>query len=176
MGRSTGRGSENDLAEPLEKPRRQLWGKLWAGVMVVIAGGACTSLVEPPADGLQEPVIPVVGGEKPAPDASRPALPSLPFLKQTMPVDAVAQHQGQTVEIVGEVQRQVPLVNRRLYQVQDSTASIWVEVTQADSPEIAVGDRITAKGIVAYQEIQISGSNLSEYYLQADRIQTEADN
>ena len=96
-------------------------------------------------------------------------LPSLPFSKQTTSIESLGQA-SQTVEIVGQVRRSVPLIDGRLYQVQDDTGSIWVAVDRSVvESAFAAGNRIAVRGTVTYKEILIDGANLSEYYLQAER-------
>lgn len=126
----------------------------------------------------------------PVPDAVAPAsvptqqaeparnisLPSLPFGQRMASIEALSQRQGESVTVAGDVRRQVPLVAGQLYQLQDNTGSVWVVVADGNNTTEAsaiVGSRVTVQGTVLYEEIQINGSNLSEYYIQADRVQIE---
>ena len=141
------------------------WG--WAGGLLLIGGSlACTPAADLPV------AAPEASTVKQAPDRNF-SLPSLPFAQQTQSIDSLSQSQGQTVTVAGAVQRQVPLVAGQLYQIRDATGQVWI-AAGANGADIAVGDRITVKGTVRYQEIQISGSNLSEYYIQSEQIQVEA--
>ena len=100
------------------------------------------------------------------------SLPALPFAQQPMTIDSLSQRQGQSVIFQGDVRRQVPLVSGQLYQVQDNTGSIWV-VTHGAAVDVAIGNAVTVQGTVQYKDIQISGSNLSEYYIEAERFQID---
>ena len=138
------------------------------GSLLAIAGLACSPIAEPTAT----LSTPAASTAQPAEPSRTIALPTLPFTKQTATIDSVGQRNGEAVTVVGEVRRQVPLVAQQLYQLQDSTGSVWVAA--ADDSTVTVGDRVTINGTVIYKDIQINGANLSEYYIQADRLQAES--
>ncbi|BAY13335.1 hypothetical protein [Calothrix sp. NIES-2098] len=68
-----------------------------------------------------------------------------------------------TVYIQGKVERQVPLVKRWAYQIDDSTGKIWVVTNQN---KLAKGEQVVIKGKVRYQSIPLAGQELGEVYLE----------
>lgn len=144
------------------------YGSVASWSLILGIGLACTPVSEP---AVMSPAVstPVQQAEP----ARGIALPTLPFRKQAMTIDTLPQRSGEAVTIVGAVRRQVPLIEGQLYQVQDSTGSVWV-VTAGESAAVALGDRVSVQGTVLYQDIQVEGSNLSEYYVQAEQFQPEA--
>lgn len=77
------------------------------------------------------------------------------------------------VYLQGKVTRQVPLVDWTMYQLQDSTGSIWV---LARKTELQLADRVTIQGKVHYQSIPINSKEFGEIYIeeqkQLERIPT----
>jgi hypothetical protein len=67
-----------------------------------------------------------------------------------------------TVYLRGQVNDRVPLINAQVYQLQDSTGTIWV-LTDKATPK--VGDRIYIKGQVQYEKIPIDGQDFGEAYI-----------
>lgn len=74
-----------------------------------------------------------------------------------------------TVQIKGRIVQQVPLVDGRLYELQDETGSIWV-VADAASEALVVGNTIQVQGTVAYENIAIAGQEQGELYIQEQQI------
>jgi len=78
-----------------------------------------------------------------------------------------------TVYLRGKVVRQVPLVDWRMYQLQDSTGKIWVLTNKAD---LRLQDQILIQGKVRYHSIPIEGKDFGEVYVeeqqQLERIPT----
>ncbi|OUL23351.1 hypothetical protein [Nostoc sp. 106C] len=70
-----------------------------------------------------------------------------------------------TVYIQGKVERQVPLVKRWAYQIDDSTGKIWVVTHQN---KLAKGEQVVIKGKVRYQSIPLAGKELGEVYVEED--------
>lgn len=68
-----------------------------------------------------------------------------------------------TVYIQGKVEKQVPLLQRRLYQINDSTGKIWVITNQTGLRE---GDQVVIKGQLRYQNIPLGGKEYGEVYLE----------
>ena len=76
------------------------------------------------------------------------------------------QQQQQTERIVhiqGKVVRQVPLMQKQAYEIQDQTGSIWI-VTQKDAPKS--GAAVLIKGKVRYQQIPSGNQSLGEIYIE----------
>ena len=68
-----------------------------------------------------------------------------------------------TVYIQGKVEKQVPLLQRRVYQINDSTGKIWVITNQTGLRE---GDQVVIKGQLRYQNIPLGGKEYGEVYLE----------
>jgi len=75
------------------------------------------------------------------------------------------QNQQATVYIQGKVERQVPLVKKWVYQIDDSTGKIWVVTNQT---KLAKGDQVVIKGKVRYQSIPLAGKEFGEVYVEED--------
>jgi hypothetical protein len=90
---------------------------------------------------------------------------SLPFGHRKSNISTLAQEHrdGQTVYVQGTVQQQAPLLEGTLYQLQDTTGSIWIS-TQQSPP--APGEAIAIKGTLRYKSILINGIDIGEYYLE----------
>jgi hypothetical protein len=56
----------------------------------------------------------------------------------------------------------VPLIKAQVYQLQDSTGTIWV-LTDKATPKVS--DRIYIKGQVQYEKIPIDGQDFGEAYI-----------
>ncbi len=70
------------------------------------------------------------------------------------------------VYLQGKVTRQVPLVDWMVYQLQDSTGTIWV---LARKTGLQLADRVTIQGKVHYQSIPISGKDFGEMYIEEEK-------
>lgn len=68
-----------------------------------------------------------------------------------------------TVNLQGKVIKQVPLLLQRVYQLQDSTGTIWV-LTNQTTPQ--PGDQVSITGQVHYQSIPLAGKEFGEVYLE----------
>ncbi|MBW4489202.1 MAG: hypothetical protein KME12_15540 [Trichocoleus desertorum ATA4-8-CV12] len=73
------------------------------------------------------------------------------------------QQMDRVVYIQGNVVRQVPLMQKQAYEIQDRTGSIWI-VTQNQAPKS--GKAVLVKGKVRYQQIPVGGQNLGEVYIE----------
>lgn len=73
------------------------------------------------------------------------------------------QNKEPTVYIRGKVIRQVPLVDWRVYQLQDATGSIWVLSKKTD---LKPTEQVLIKGKVRHQSIPIAGKDFGEVYLE----------
>ena len=67
------------------------------------------------------------------------------------------------VYVQGKVERKVPLLERQIYQIDDSTGKIWVLTNQKGWK---VGEKVVVKAIPQFQSIPISGTDLGEVYLE----------
>jgi hypothetical protein len=70
---------------------------------------------------------------------------------------------NKTVQIEGTVQQHAPLLASTLYLLEDGTGKVWV---LSSAPPPTVGDKVQVSGIVHYEQIVVSGADISEYYLQ----------
>lgn len=68
-----------------------------------------------------------------------------------------------TVYLQGKVAKQVPLVERRVYQLQDLSGTIWVLTNQT---ALKQGDKVLVKGKVRYQSIPLAGKDFGEVYVE----------
>ncbi|MDF5725584.1 MAG: hypothetical protein PUP91_35085 [Rhizonema sp. PD37] len=68
-----------------------------------------------------------------------------------------------TVYIQGKVERQVQLVQRQAYQINDSTGKIWAITNQTG---LQKGDEVVIKGKVRYESIFLAGKDYGEVYLE----------
>ncbi len=67
------------------------------------------------------------------------------------------------VYVSGKVERKVPLLEKQMYQIEDSTGKIWVLTNQKNWK---VGDKVVVKAIPQYESIPISGAELGQVYLE----------
>src|SRR6476646_2673273 len=76
-------------------------------------------------------------------------------------IQALQQQQkmDRVVYIRGNVVRQVPLIQKQAYEIQDRTGSIWI-VTQKQAPKS--GEAVLVKGKVRYQQISSGNKSLGE--------------
>lgn len=72
------------------------------------------------------------------------------------------QDQQATVYVQGKVEQRVPLLQGQVYQVNDSTGSIWVVSKQNNLKE---GNSAIFQGKVRYESIAIAGQEFGEVYL-----------
>ncbi len=68
-----------------------------------------------------------------------------------------------TLYLQGKVAKQVPLLERRVYQLQDLTGTIWVSTNQSD---LWPGDQVLVKGKLRYQSIPLAGKDFGEVYIE----------
>lgn len=69
----------------------------------------------------------------------------------------------QTVYLQGTVGDRAPLLDGQLYQLKDSTGSIWV---LSQTQGLDTGEQIRIRGRVRYQEIEVAGQDLGEVYIE----------
>jgi uncharacterized protein YdeI (BOF family) len=74
-----------------------------------------------------------------------------------------AQQQNTTVYIQGKVAKQAPLLQKRLYQLDDSTGKIWVLTSETNWQE---GQQVVVKGKLNYKNITLAGKELGEIYVE----------
>lgn len=75
------------------------------------------------------------------------------------------QEDNTTVYIQGRVDKQVPLLKRRAYQINDSTGKIWVITNQHNWKQ---GDKVVVKGKIKHQSIALAGKEYGEVYLEEE--------
>ncbi len=89
---------------------------------------------------------------------------NLPVGINVTPIDQINQQQDNTsVYIQGKVEKLVPLVKQRAYQIKDSTGKIWVVSNQTN---FKVGDRVVIKGTVRNKSIPLAGKDYGEVYIE----------
>lgn len=76
------------------------------------------------------------------------------------------QNTESTVYLRGKVIRQVPLVDWRVYQLQDTTGSIWV---LSKKTNLRPQEQVLIKGKVRHQSIPIAGKDFGEVYLEEEQ-------
>lgn len=73
-----------------------------------------------------------------------------------------------TIQVVGVVQQQIPLLEKWLYQIEDDSGSLWV-LTSSSPPSI--GAEVTLKAQVQYESILMQGMDIGEHYaLELERL------
>lgn len=68
-----------------------------------------------------------------------------------------------TVYLQGKVTKQVPLIDWWVYQLQDSTGTIWVLTNRTG---IQQGDKVLVKGKLRYHSIPLAGKDFGEVYVE----------
>jgi hypothetical protein len=71
-----------------------------------------------------------------------------------------------TVRLQGTVGSQAPLIDARLYQLQDATGTIWV---LSRKPPLQPGQQVLIQGQVRYQPIEIAGQDLGDVYIEEEQ-------
>lgn len=82
--------------------------------------------------------------------------------------DLKPQDRNATVYVRGKVVKQVPLLGQQVYQLQDSTGTIWV-LTNQTTPQS--GDEVLLKAQVIYQSIPLAGREFGEVYLEQEQLE-----
>lgn len=77
-------------------------------------------------------------------------------------IKATPNKQG-TVYVQGKVERKVPLLNSRVYLINDTTDQIWVVTNQSNFQE---GESVVIKGKLLYKSIPIASQEFGEVYLE----------
>jgi hypothetical protein len=73
------------------------------------------------------------------------------------------QQNNSTVYIQGKIEKHAPLLNKHVYQLNDSTGKILVLTNQKG---LKVGSQIVMKGQLRYKSIPLAGQELGEAYLE----------
>jgi len=86
------------------------------------------------------------------------------FGRNITPIQEIkpTQDQKATVYVQGKVEKRVPLLQGQVYQVNDSTGSMWVVSKQDNLQE---GESAVFQGKVRYESITIGGQQFGEVYL-----------
>lgn len=92
-------------------------------------------------------------------------LPGLSWLEGARSIQAIQQAAtiDSTVHLKGRVGDRVPLVGGQVYQLEDTTGTIWVITEQ---PIAQSGEQIEVKGWVRYQSIPLAGQEYGEPYIE----------
>jgi uncharacterized protein YdeI (BOF family) len=154
--------SQNDCHQITKAMGRKLTAialKISAG-LGAIALGSCNAT----ADLAPAPSPPEAAPASSATQAQPKGL-TLPFGQRKSAINTLAQayQAGQTVYVQGTVQQQAALLEGSLYQLQDSTGSIWVKTTQTPP---TIGETIAIKGTLRYKPILVNGTDIGEHYLE----------
>ncbi len=73
------------------------------------------------------------------------------------------KNQDTRVYIQGKVEKTAPLIQKKAYQINDSTGKIWVITNQGN---FQVGEEVVLKGNVQYKSIPLAGKEYGEIYLE----------
>ena len=73
------------------------------------------------------------------------------------------QNQDTTVYIQGKIEKIAPLIQKKAYQVNDSTGKIWIITNQGN---FQVGEQVVLKGNVQYKSVPLAGKEYGEIYLE----------
>ena len=73
------------------------------------------------------------------------------------------QDNNTMVYLQGKVAKRIPLLERQVYQLQDSTGTIWVLTNQTS---IQQGDEVLVKGKVRYESVPLAGKDFGELYIE----------
>ena len=85
-------------------------------------------------------------------------------LEKITPIrDLKPQDHNAIVYLQGKVVKQVPLLGQRVYQLQDTTSTIWV-LTNQSTPQTR--DEVLIKARVLYQSIPLAGKEFGEVYVE----------
>ena len=76
-----------------------------------------------------------------------------------------SKQEPDTVYIQGKVEKAIPLVKRRAYQVNDGTGKIWIVTNQT---RIKQGESVVVKGKIRYKNIPLSGQEYGELYVEKE--------
>ncbi len=91
-------------------------------------------------------------------------LPNLTIGTNVTPIQKITpQNQDSTVYIQGKVEKTAPLIQRKAYQINDSSGKIWVITNQVN---FQIGEQVVLKGNVQYQSIPLAGQEYGEIYLE----------
>ncbi|MEA5569533.1 hypothetical protein [Calothrix sp. UHCC 0171] len=73
------------------------------------------------------------------------------------------QQKDSTVYIQGKIEKQIPLLNKNAYLLNDSTGKILVLTNQSD---LRIGSEVVFKGQLRYKSIPLAGEEQGEIYLE----------
>jgi hypothetical protein len=73
------------------------------------------------------------------------------------------QNQDTTVYIQGKIEKIAPLIQKKAYQINDSTGKIWIITNQGN---FQVGEQVVLKGNVQYKSVPLAGKEYGEIYLE----------
>lgn len=81
------------------------------------------------------------------------------------PIRDLKPQQGNytTFYLQGKVAKRVPLLKQHVYQLQDSTGTVWVLTNHTT---LQLGDKVLIKGQVRYQSIPLAGKEFGEIYVE----------
>lgn len=88
-------------------------------------------------------------------------VPGLGWLSPVSAIAEVGQRRQGTAYLEGQVERHLPLLDQSLYQLTDSSGSIWVLTTQTPP---ALGEQIALRATIHYESILMRGQDIGEYY------------
>lgn len=70
---------------------------------------------------------------------------------------------NQIVRLRGTVGDRAPLLNGQVYQLQDSTGTIWVLTSDTT---LVTGDQVLIRGRIRFQSIPLAGREQGEFYVE----------
>lgn len=133
---------------------------MWIGkrlsliVLAILLGGCSRGVPESPRSRVRSYSIGTLAAPEPADTQVQTIQPPL--------VD-------QAISVKGTVQQSAPLLDRWLYQLSDTSGTLWI--LSSDSPP-APGEMVRVQGIVRYEQILIGGTDQGEYYLEETQRRT----
>lgn len=101
------------------------------------------------------------------------SFPDPDWLHQVKSIQQVtAQSSGEPAQVGGVVQKQIPLLEQWLYQIEDASGNLWI---LTETPPPAVGTQITLKAEIQYEPILMGGVDIGEHYgLEIERLTTSS--
>lgn len=94
-------------------------------------------------------------------------IPGLGWIEPVIPITRLsAQSNNDTVFLEGQVSTVIPLLNQGLYQLTDTTGSVWVFTRD---PVPVVGTVLRLEVTIHYEPILVQAQDLGEFYAQERR-------
>ncbi|MEL6881144.1 MAG: hypothetical protein AAFY33_11900 [Cyanobacteria bacterium J06643_4] len=136
-------------------------------VLLVALLTGCTSVPESAQDSQQaEGALPTV------------RMPAIFSNRSVEPIETLmAERAADTVVVTGVVTQRAALLEGWLYQVQDSTGSLWIlsDRTQSAAVGPTVGAQVKVEGILRYEPIVVGEIDAGDVYLEETAYEETAE-